>query len=138
MIRSVSITGRQEIGVSKGIPLRWQPERLGRIWPDFTGPLFSTKVETALFSVDVHFPKMDVKPLPAGRQGTNPVGSAIPFRSPHQNGKLRIPNDSITTIYLSTKPAEDQDIFDLYIKDETDAIGQLRWTSTRFQAGPQK
>src|SRR5437867_8322944 len=68
---------------------------------------------------------MDVKPLPAGRQGTNPVGSAIPVRSPHQNGKLRIPNDSITTIYLSTKPAEDQDIFDLYIKDETDAIGQV-------------
>jgi hypothetical protein len=72
---------------------------------------------------------MDVKPLPAERQGTNPVGSAIPFRSPHQKGKLRIPNDSITTIYLSTKPAEDQDIFDLYIKDETNAIGQLRWTS---------
>jgi hypothetical protein len=69
----------------------------------------SSKAERTLFSVDVHLPiKMDVKPLPAGRQGTNRVGSAIPFRSPHQNGKLRILNDSITTIYMSTKPAEDR------------------------------
>src|SRR5215813_5266348 len=34
---------------------------MGRIWPDFTASLFSSKGERTLFSVDVHFPKMDVK-----------------------------------------------------------------------------
>jgi hypothetical protein len=82
----------------------------------------SSKPEKTLFSVDVHFPKMDVKPVHAGRQSGQRFillnVSDRPIRTETSGSKSFHYNH-----LLSASPAEDHDICDIYIRMKADGTG---------------